>query len=98
VHCTLESQADTVHVKAVTGNIQLYLPDASGVEGECKSNFGNIKIELDDVETIQEKKDIAQKQMKFKKSGDTEELTRLFADTKTGSVNIKKAEKKEAVL
>jgi len=97
VHCTLENQADTIHVKAVTGNINLFLPDGSGVEGECKSNFGNIKIELDDVETIQEKKDIAQKQMKFKKTGDTEELTRLFADTKTGSVNIKKAEKKEAV-
>lgn len=98
VHCTLENQADTVHVKAVTGNVHLYLPDGSGVEGECKSNFGNIKIELDDVETILEKKDIAQKQMKFKKSGNTDEITRVFADTKTGSVNIKKAEKKEAVF
>jgi len=98
VHCTLKNQADTVHVKAVTGNINLFLPDGCGVEGECKSNFGSIKIELDDVETISEKKDIAQKQISFKKSGETEELTRVFADTKTGSVNIKKVEKKEAVL
>ncbi|MBS4174049.1 DUF4097 domain-containing protein [Bacillus sp. FJAT-49736] len=97
VHCTLTEQADTVHVKAVTGNIHLYLPDGNGVEGECKSNFGNIKVELENVETIVEKKEIAQKQLKFKKSGESEETTRVFADTKTGSVHIKKFEKKETV-
>ena len=98
VNCTLENTGDTVHIKAVTGNIHLFIPDGTGVEGECKSNFGNIKVELDDVETIVEKKEIAQKQMKFKKSGDSEEITRIFADTKTGSVNIKKSEKKEVVF
>jgi DUF4097 and DUF4098 domain-containing protein YvlB len=98
VNCTLEDYADTIHVKAVTGNINLYLPEGNGVEGECKSNFGNIKVELDEVETIVEKKDIAQKQLKFKKSSVNGEVMRVFVDTKTGSVNIKKLQKKEVTF
>jgi DUF4097 and DUF4098 domain-containing protein YvlB len=90
INCTLgEESMDTIHTKAVTGYITIYLPADVSVEGECKSNLGNYKIDLEGYEVLEEKKEIVQKQLRFNRSGNTEEPVRLFADTKTGSIYIK---------
>ncbi|MED1203758.1 DUF4097 family beta strand repeat-containing protein [Heyndrickxia acidicola] len=90
INCTLgEEMMDTIHTKAVTGSISIYLPADISVEGECKSNLGNYKIDLEGYEVLDEKKEIVQKQLRFNRSGHTEVPVHLFADTKTGSIYIK---------
>jgi DUF4097 and DUF4098 domain-containing protein YvlB len=90
INCTFgEENMDTIHTKAVTGSITIYLPADVSVEGECKSNLGNYKIDLEGYEVLDEKKEIVQKQLRFNRNGKTEEPVRLFSDTKTGSIYIK---------
>ncbi|MGE8206612.1 DUF4097 family beta strand repeat-containing protein [Heyndrickxia sp. NPDC080065] len=87
--CALHNQeTDTLHLKAVSGNINVYVPSDISIEGECKSNLGNIKVALEDIDKIEEKKEVVQKQIRFKRKGISESPLHIFADTKTGSIFV----------
>ncbi|MBH9965928.1 DUF4097 family beta strand repeat-containing protein [[Bacillus] enclensis] len=90
------AKADTVHAKTVTGNVDLYVPGSINISGEAKSNLGSFKIELEGIDVVEEKNDVVQKQIKFNRKTDSEDKLHLFAETKTGSVLIKKAEDRKA--
>jgi DUF4097 and DUF4098 domain-containing protein YvlB len=85
-------KADTIHTKAVTGNIDLYVPEHMTIEGEAKSNLGSFKMAMKGIEVIEEKNEVVQKHIRFSKQGDLVDKLHIFADTKTGSVLIKKYE------
>ncbi|MCA1055367.1 DUF4097 family beta strand repeat-containing protein [Rossellomorea aquimaris] len=90
--CSITGQkADTVHAKTVTGSIDLYVPEAINIVGEAKSNLGNFKVELQGIDVVEEKNDVVQKHIRFNRKTDSAEKLHLFAETKAGSVIIKKA-------
>ncbi len=82
-------EADTTHIKAVTGNIDVYVPEHIALAGEAKSNLGSFKLEVEGINVVEEKNEIVQKQIRFTKLSESEHKLHIFAETKTGSVVIK---------
>ncbi|WP_062109184.1 DUF4097 family beta strand repeat-containing protein [Bacillus niameyensis] len=78
--------------KTITGNIDLTIPKDAGVDGEVRSNIGNYRLQLNDINIMHEKQEIIQKQVKFKRAGVNESILQLVADTKTGSVHVSETE------
>jgi DUF4097 and DUF4098 domain-containing protein YvlB len=96
IFCKLkDAGTKVVEAKAVTGNIHLHVPDGAGINGELRSNLGSYSLDLEGVDILHEKRDVIQKQMKFKRTGTGEETIHVLADTKTGAVSVKSASKKE---
>ncbi|MCM3238272.1 DUF4097 family beta strand repeat-containing protein [Heyndrickxia oleronia] len=94
--CVLNSnETDTLHMKAVSGNIHVYVSDDLMIEGQCKSNLGNVKVQLENMDVLEEKKEVMLKQLRFKRSGLTEKPLHLFAETRTGTVYVQKNELEE---
>ncbi|MBS4223065.1 DUF4097 family beta strand repeat-containing protein [Lederbergia citrea] len=92
ITCTLpETGTNKIEAKAVTGNIHLNLPETATIDGDVRSNLGSYKLDLEGIDVMHEKKEIIQKQVKFKRTGTDERVIYLLADTKTGSVHIRKA-------
>jgi len=93
IACKLpELGTNHLEAKAVTGNINLTLPDSATIDGDVRSNLGNYKLDLDGIDVMHEKKEIIQKQVKFKRTGSDERVIHVLADTKTGSVFVGKVE------
>ncbi|PFA67410.1 DUF4097 domain-containing protein [Bacillus sp. AFS015802] len=93
--CALTGEkADTVHAKTVTGNIDLFVPENINISGEAKSNFGSFKVELEGIDVLEEKNEVVQKSIRFSRKMDSLDKLHLFAETKAGSVLIKKHEQK----
>lgn len=91
--CVLNNnETDTLHMKAVSGNIHVYVSDDLMIEGQCKSNLGNVKVQLENMDVLEEKKEVMLKQLRFKRSGLTEKPLHLFAETRTGTVYVQKNE------
>ena len=95
VVCALTGEkADTLHAKTVTGNIDLFVPENINISGEAKSNFGGFKLELQGIDVLEEKNEVVQKSIRFSRKTESLDKLHLFAETKAGSVLIKKAEQK----
>ncbi|TMU84361.1 DUF4097 domain-containing protein [Bacillus sp. BHET2] len=95
VVCALTGEkADTLHAKTVTGNIDLFVPENINISGEAKSNFGGFKLELPGIDVLEEKNEVVQKSIRFSRKTDSLDKLHLFAETKAGSVLIKKYEQK----
>lgn len=95
VVCALTGEkADTLHAKTVTGNIDLLVPENINISGEAKSNFGSFKLELQGIDVLEEKNEVVQKSIRFSRKTDSDDKLHLFAETKAGSVLIKKYEEK----
>lgn len=76
---------------AATGGIELHLPEKVAVNGELKTNLGGFHVNLDGIQIIEDKSDVLQKVLRFKSLSDPENGLKLIADTKTGSIHVKKA-------
>ncbi|MCH1625801.1 DUF4097 family beta strand repeat-containing protein [Ferdinandcohnia quinoae] len=90
ITCSLaEDSCHTAYIKTTTGTIHVFVSDAYEVDGELKSNLGSFKAELPVMSIIEEKNDIVQKSLRFKANQDKGNKLYLFAETKTGSIEIK---------
>lgn len=91
VTCTVKNQdCESVEVKATTGSIDVFLPEKTPASGELKSNLGGFTIEIDGIQVVEEKSDMVQKNLRFKPADSGQKAVRLYADTKTGSIAVKK--------
>lgn len=89
--CTvLNPECESVELKATTGSIDVFLPEKTPASGELKSNLGGFSIELDGIQVVEEKSDMVQKTLRFKPADGSLRAVRLYADTKTGSIAVKK--------
>ncbi|MRX72355.1 DUF4097 family beta strand repeat protein [Bacillus lacus] len=78
----------TLLAKTTTGSIDVYLPEHTPINGELKSNFGNLSASVKGAEILTEKNENLQKELKIG-TGDAQQALNLFAETKTGSISIK---------
>lgn len=91
IQCTLEDpNCEIIDAKTTTGAIEITVPAVVAVNGELKSNLGNFKVDLDSIQIVEEKSELIQKTMIFKSEKDTTDILRVYADTKTGSIAVKK--------
>lgn len=83
--------AESLHAKAVTGSVELIIPEDLPAEGELKSNLGGFNLDLTGIQVIEEKNELAQKQLKFKMIQSSFQNLNIFADSKTGSITVKRS-------
>lgn len=88
--CKLQdSNSKFAYLNTKTGSIDLFLPTDLEVKGKIKSNIGGFKCELKDLEILDEKKDVIQKELNFiANSGKTEKLY-VEASSNAGSILVK---------
>lgn len=90
--CKLASTfAEYIEAKTVTGGIDISIPEGLSVHGELKSNIGSFSVELDGIQIIEEKSEVVQKSLSFKPTLSGHRPLKLTADSKTGSISVKKA-------
>lgn len=90
VYCSVNgSRCELIEAKAATGSIDLFVPEFTTVSGELKTNLGNLNVNLEGIEIVEEKSEVIQKSLRFHSLKGPESTLRLIADTKTGSINIK---------
>ncbi|WP_108671612.1 DUF4097 family beta strand repeat-containing protein [Peribacillus acanthi] len=82
--------AQSITAKAVTGSVDLFIPNESAVEGELKSNLGGFNLDLSGIQIVEEKNEVAQKTLKFKMIESAFHKLQIVADTKTGSITVKR--------
>ena len=88
--CSFQNNAcHTAFIKTTTGNIDLYVPKDSSIDGEFKSNLGGFTCELPGMDVVEDKNEVVQKSLRFKVNKQADRPMRIIADTKTGSVLIK---------
>lgn len=76
-----------LHLKTVTGSIDMKLPKDIGVSGELKTNLGSFKLNLEGIDILEEKSEVVQKHLHFKRRGKND--TSVYAETKTGTISMK---------
>ncbi|WP_163099165.1 DUF4097 family beta strand repeat-containing protein [Peribacillus alkalitolerans] len=82
--------AQSIVAKAVTGSVDLLIPNEAAVEGELKSNLGGFNLDLSGIQIVEEKNEVAQKTLKFKMIESAFHKLQIVADTKTGSITVKR--------
>jgi DUF4097 and DUF4098 domain-containing protein YvlB len=79
-------------LKATTGSIHLFIPKENRIEGKLKTNVGGFTIDMGDYETLEEKKEFAQKSLSFIGNQHSSPRVKVNALTNTGSVLVKDQE------
>src|SRR5690606_22144467 len=87
-----EVGTNRIEAKAVTRNMHLNVHEVATIDGDIRSNSGNYQIALDGINVMHKKKDVIQKQVRFERTGSDDKVIHIHADTKTGSVYIRKAD------
>ncbi|MFE8701600.1 DUF4097 family beta strand repeat-containing protein [Cytobacillus sp. FJAT-54145] len=88
--CSVEDPyCERIEAKATTGNVKLYVPESAAISGQLKSNLGGFDLDLSGVQVTDEKNDVVQKFVRFHSVKPSELVTKLDAETKTGSIAIK---------
>lgn len=92
ISCTLKNQAcENIEVSSGTGAVELNVPVGTPVRGEFKSNLGNFKLELEGVDIIEDKSEMVQKYLRFATREESSNPVRIFAESKTGSISLRKS-------
>ncbi|CAM3904269.1 DUF4097 family beta strand repeat-containing protein [Mesobacillus zeae] len=91
IGCMVENEdCESVEVKSATGGIDISIPSAIAPTGTLKSNLGNFRLEIEGVHVIEEKSEMVQKSLSFRPDAESLEPLRIYAETKTGAIVLKK--------
>ena len=92
IHCKLDGlRCERLEAKTTTGGIDLDVPEYMAVNGKLKSNLGSFTVDLEGIQILEEKNEFMQKTLSFKSIKDAQSSVHVLADTKTGSIVIRKA-------
>ncbi|WP_191991849.1 DUF4097 family beta strand repeat-containing protein [Bacillus aerolatus] len=90
VLCDLKSDtAHTVKAQAVTGHIEIYVPEHLAMKGVLRTNLGSLQLPETGMKRVTEKEEVVQKLVRFESEKEALEQVTIEAETKTGSVSIK---------
>ncbi|WP_428911019.1 DUF4097 family beta strand repeat-containing protein [Niallia sp. Krafla_26] len=87
----LGATCEWLEATTTTGAIECVIPEPYSVNGDLKSNLGNFTVDLDGIQIVEEKNELIQKNLGFKSIQESSHPLRLFAETKTGSIAVRKA-------
>lgn len=81
-----------VSLKSTTSGITVIVPNDIQVNGELASSIGSVSCDLYSFEVLHEKKELAQRMLKFVSNKKAEQVLTLEANTKTGSITVAEQE------
>lgn len=84
-------RCDSLKAQATTGSIDLYVPENKSVSGEVRSSLGGYEVLLDGIQILEEKNEVIQKMLRFRSVRNEDSTLNIFAETKTGSVMVRKS-------
>lgn len=90
-----DEKCRSIYAKTTTGSVDVQIPRAFAVTAELKSNLGSISHDLLDAEMIKEKNETLQKEKMIKANQQAAHSISIFAETKTGSIQVKHQSDKE---
>lgn len=90
-----DEKCRSIYAKTTTGSVDVHIPRACAVTAELKSNLGSISHDLLDANMIKEKNETLQKEKMIKANQQAEHSISIFAETKTGSIQVKHQSDKE---
>lgn len=90
-----DEKCRSIYAKTTTGSVDVQIPRACAVTAELKSNLGSISHDLLDAEMIKEKNETLQKEKMIKANQQAAHSISIFAETKTGSIQVKHQSDKE---
>ncbi|TCI52170.1 hypothetical protein EVJ24_11340 [Exiguobacterium sp. SH1S21] len=73
---------------SLAGNIRLVLPHGVEVEGDLETNFGGLHCDLDDLEIVRDRKDVAQRRLEFMSGRGQTPRIEVEAGTRTGTIDL----------
>lgn len=73
---------------SLAGNIRLVLPHGAEVEGELETNFGGLHCNLDELEIVRDRKDVAQRRLEFISGRGQTPRIEVEAGTRTGTIDL----------
>ncbi|WP_213423839.1 DUF4097 family beta strand repeat-containing protein [Bhargavaea massiliensis] len=87
---TRDAESRKVEATAMSGSVEVYVPQDAGIEGEVSSNFGRMDIRMQDVTRTKEQEQLLQKSIRFSKQGGNPDLPplRIKGEAKTGTVIV----------
>jgi len=85
------NRSELIQVSTTTGNIDLFIPESTPVNGELKTNLGGFHLNLVGVQVLEEKSEMIQKSLRFQSVNHPDQMMKIFADTKTGSITVHKS-------
>ncbi|WP_040224873.1 DUF4097 family beta strand repeat-containing protein [Bhargavaea cecembensis] len=87
---TRDAEAHKIDAGAVSGSVEIYVPQDAGLNGEVSSNLGKMDIRLQDISRTQESEQFLQKSIRFTKEGGNPDLPPLSikGEAKTGTVIV----------
>ncbi|MGY3777237.1 daptomycin-sensing surface protein LiaX [Isobaculum melis] len=89
VKVTLKAEdAKKIDANSVNGSVKISVPKHLSLEGDAKTNLGNIQSRLSEMEVLKEKTDRTNKKLLFRRAGETEAL-HLVLSTTTGNILLK---------
>ncbi len=92
ISCNLKNPTcENIEVSSGTGAVDISVPIGTPVRGEFKSNLGNFKLELEGIDIIEDKSEMVQKYLRFATREESINPVRIFAESKTGSISLKKS-------
>lgn len=90
-----DEKCRSIYAKTTTGSVDVQIPRACALTAELKSNLGSISHDLLDAEMIKEKNETLQKEKMIKANQQAAHSISIFAETKTGSIQVKHQSDKE---
>lgn len=90
-----DEKCRSIYAKTTTGSVDVQIPRACAVTAELKSNLGSISHDLLYAEMIKEKNETLQKEKMIKANQQAAHSISIFAETKTGSIQVKHQSDKE---
>ncbi|SIT91223.1 DUF4097 family beta strand repeat-containing protein [Edaphobacillus lindanitolerans] len=87
---TRDAEAYKIEAGAVSGAVEIYVPQDAGLNGEALSSLGRVDVRLHDVDRSQEQEQFLQKAVRFTKAGGNPDLPPLSVkgEAKTGTVIV----------
>ncbi|TCI73405.1 hypothetical protein EVJ22_03140 [Exiguobacterium sp. SH0S7] len=73
---------------SLAGNVRLVLPHGVEIEGELETNFGGLHCNLDDLEIVRDRKDVAQRRLEFLSGRGQTPRIEVEAGTRTGTIDL----------
>ncbi|TLS38523.1 DUF4097 family beta strand repeat-containing protein [Pseudalkalibacillus caeni] len=74
--------------KTLNGSINVILPKGMAVKGDLKSSIGSVTCDLEDMKVVREKKEMAQRALRFVTSDETSPSYMVEANSKAGGITV----------
>ncbi|AJD92095.1 hypothetical protein JMA_27780 [Jeotgalibacillus malaysiensis] len=91
---TSSSSARRIEAKSLAGPIEINVPESVSLDGTLRTNFGRLKVDFHEMDHLEEREEMMQRRLNFRKDREGASKLYITADAKTGAVTVKSYSKK----